>query len=55
MKHNDSFIKYCLKCNQNICYICDDEHENHYKISLSEIKPNINEINNNLLKMKNFN
>ena len=53
MKHNDSYIKYCQQCNKNICYICDDEHDNHNRISLSEIKPNINEINSNLLKMKN--
>ena len=52
-KHYDSFIKYCLQCNKNVCYSCDDEHEKHNQILLNEIKPNINEINNNLLEMKN--
>ena len=51
-KHNDSFIKYCLKCNKNVCYTCDDEHEKHNQILLSEIKPNITEIQNNLKEMK---
>ena len=51
-KHYDSFIKYCLQCNKNVCYSCDDEHEKHNQILLNEIKPNINEINNNLLEMK---
>ena len=50
--HYDSFIKYCLQCNKNLCYTCDDEHEKHNQILLSEIKPNMNEINNNLDQMK---
>ena len=51
-KHNDSFIKYCLQCNKNVCYSCDDEHEGHKQILLSEIKPNIKEIRDNLNKIK---
>ena len=51
-KHNDSFIKYCSQCKKNICYICEDDHEKHNQISFSEIKPNINDSNNNLKVMK---
>ena len=52
-KHNEPFIKYCLKCNKNICFVCsDEEHEKHNKLSLNEMKPNMDEINNNLKEMK---
>ena len=52
-KHNEPFIKYCLQCNKNICFVCgDEEHERHNKLSLNEMKPNINEINENLKEMK---
>ena len=52
--HNEPFIKYCTECNKNICFICVDEneHEEHNKISLNQIKPNIDEANNNLKEMK---
>jgi hypothetical protein len=51
-KHYEPFIRYCKQCNKNICFICEDEHEEHDMTSLSEIKPNINEINNYLTEMK---
>ena len=51
-KHHEHFIKYCHECRKNLCYICDDEHENHYKVIFSEIKPNINELNNYLIDLK---
>ena len=38
--HNENFIKYCIKCNKNICFSCE-EHENHKTIFLGDIKPNI--------------
>jgi len=28
-KHNDSFIKYCTSCKEDMCMICDDEHKGH--------------------------
>ena len=51
-KHNEHFIKYCLQCNKNICYSCDDEHEEHNQMYLNDIKININEKKNNLNIMK---
>ena len=36
-KHNESFIKYCKKCNENLCILCDNEPKNHEKIYLGDI------------------
>ena len=27
--HNSNFIKYCNKCDKNICSKCEEEHQNH--------------------------
>ena len=52
-KHNETFIKYCTQCNMNICYSCDETHEeDHNIIPLKDLKPNLDEANNNLLKIK---
>ena len=51
-KHNEPFIKYCKGCKKNICYSCDEEHEGHNTIFLGDIRPNIEEIKNNLLQIK---
>jgi surface protein len=55
-KHNDKFIKYCQKCNLNICLFCQSEHKKHKLIDfgniiknndkLEEIKIKIDKINN---------
>ena len=50
-KHNEPFIKYCAKCNINICFSCDEEHDKHDTIFLGDLKPNMNEAKNKLLKM----
>ena len=36
-KHNESFIKYCEKCNNNICIKCEKEHKNHNTIYLGDM------------------
>ena len=51
-KHNEPFIKYCKACNKNYCFSCEEEHDKHETISLSELRPNIDEVKNNLIKMK---
>ena len=51
-KHNEAFIKYCKGCKKNICFSCDEEHEGHNTIFLGDIRPNIEEIKNNLLQIK---
>ena len=51
-KHKELFIKFCIQCNKNICFSCENEHIEHDLISLNEIKPNINEIQNKLTEMK---
>ena len=49
--HNENFIKYCIKCNKNICFSCE-EHEKHKTIFLGDIKPNINDKKTILNDMK---
>ena len=51
-KHNEPFIKYCTKCNINICFSCDEEHDEHDTIFLGDLKPNMNEAKKILLEMK---
>ena len=51
-KHNEPFIKYCKECNKNYCFSCEEEHDEHETISLSKLRPNIDEVKNNLIKMK---
>ena len=43
-KHNDSYIKYCKVCKENICFNCINEHNNHNIIELSNIIPNKDEL-----------
>ena len=49
--HNENIIKYCVECNKNICFSCE-EHENHNTIYLGDIKPNIDEKKRILNDMK---
>ena len=51
-KHNEHFIKYCKECKKNYCFSCEEEHDEHETISLSELRPNIDEVKNNLIIMK---
>ena len=52
-KHNESFIKYCNTCKINICFICEEkEHGEHDIISLGNLIPNENEVNDNLSQIK---
>ena len=45
-RHNDTFVKYCTKCEQNICMECEIEHKNHNLTYFGELMPN----KDNLLK-----
>ena len=42
MKHNDSFIKYCKTCNENLCILCENEHNYHNLIDFRKILINKN-------------
>ena len=33
-EHNQTFTRFCQKCNNNICLKCEKEHKNHNSISL---------------------
>ena len=52
LKHNEQLIKYCPKCNVNTCFSCDEEHRQHKTINLVDLKPNMDEIKNQLLELK---
>ena len=51
-KHKDSFIKYYKKCNENICILYENEHNNHEMIDLVKIIPNKNELIKGMEKLK---
>ena len=42
--HSESYIFYCEQCKKNICIVCEKDHINHKKISLGEIIPDKNKI-----------
>ena len=41
--HNDLYISYCEQCKTNLCFQCEEQHNNHNIISYRKIFPNINE------------
>ena len=43
--HNEQYNSYCNQCNKNICILCEKEHKTHDKISLGELIPDINKLN----------
>ena len=49
--HNEPLIKYCIKCEKNICFACE-EHEEHETIFLGDIKPNMEKKKNILNELK---
>ena len=52
-KHNESFISYSDRCNENLCIQCDIEHNmNHKIIPYKEIFPNITNIKNKIKESK---
>ena len=51
--HNEPLIKYCVQCNKNICFVCE-EHEQHECIDLGKLKPNIEEKRKILIEFKNY-
>lgn len=55
LKHCSELISYCKDCKKNLCYLCEDEHKNHKKIRLTEIKPEneyINELKKTISELK---
>lgn len=51
--HNDPNSLFCTDCNIDICFLCEKDHINHKKISLGELIPDKNELEedkNNLRK-----
>ena len=51
--HNENYIKYCYTCNKNICMLCFNQHNEHDTISYEKIIPDIDNIKNSLIKLKN--
>ena len=59
-KHNDTYIKYCKECKENLCLLCEKEHNYHKLIYLGDIIINkddileeMKELNNIINKFKN--
>ena len=51
-KHNEQLIKFCVQCNLNTCFSCEEKHRKHKTINLVDLKPNIDEKKNKLLQLK---
>ena len=52
--HNESYIKYCNQCKNNICILCEKEHKNHNLISLVDILPNEDKLEENKNNLRNI-
>ena len=52
-EHNEQIIKFCVDCNLNTCFSCDEKHRYHETINLVDLNPNKNIIKNKLLQLKN--
>ena len=52
-KHKENYSDYCIKCEKDICFSCDEEHEGHEIISLKKKILNKNELIQKLENLKN--
>ena len=50
--HNDSYTQYCNQCNKNICIACEEEHKNHNIISLGDMMPDENILEENKINLR---
>lgn len=52
-KHNEKYVKYCKKCNENICMECIEEHNEHEGINYTDliIKSNNTELKEHIDKL----
>ena len=51
--HHSNFIKYCNKCDKNICSKCEEEHKNHSIILFQGIISNEVDLKNNMHNFEN--
>ena len=51
-EHNEQLIKFCVDCNLNTCFSCDEQHRQHKTINLVDLKPNMDKIKNKILQLK---
>ena len=52
-KHCKEFKKYCFTCHQNICEICEKQHQGDNIASYDLMTPNINNLKESLTEMDN--
>ena len=50
--HHEKYIKYCNHCKLNICILCEKPHKNHNLIYFGDLIPDINKINNIMIKLR---
>jgi surface protein len=56
-KHNNKFISYCEICRENLCMLCEIDHDKKYQkkhntLYYKELLANIEDINTEILKLK---
>ena len=51
--HNESYLKYCLKCKTNICLSCIINHRKHEIISYEDIIPDLDAFEDGMEKLRN--
>ena len=51
--HNGNYTQYCNDCTINICPLCVNEHQNHNIISLMDIAPDENKLEENKSNLRN--
>ena len=53
-KHYDSYTKFCIKCKENLCMICEKDHKDHGMIYLGDIIPNKENITKRINELRKY-
>ena len=51
--HKEFYSNYCEECKLNICNLCTNEHKDHKIIAYKDVIPNISDIKNQLIYIRN--
>ena len=51
-KDDESYSKYCFKCKINFCSLCENEHITHETITLGNLIPDKNKLEDNLKNLR---
>ncbi len=53
--HNEKIVAYCYTCLKDFCIYCSENHRNHCKVNLIDLKVNIFEIENKIKNAEELN